>query len=176
MSKADIAYKILVGGLIVLLSMLIISSTSKADALIVDIGAKSDHLIEGDFNEKNHNWVGVGYRFIEKEEYSVQVKGVSFVNSYYEPTKFVAVTGIYTPIVWKDIKLGITGSVGWQEGYYINKEGTVHPNKAKTLGLSNKSVLVLYSLYGELDNIIVNYTYIPESVQAITIGVKAIEW
>ena len=147
-----------------------------AQSLIVDIGARSDHLIEGDFNEKNHNWLGLAYRFVEEDKYSVELKGVSFVNSYYDDTEFYALTGIYTPIKYKDIKLGISGSIGYQKGYYVNQEGTVHPSNAKRLGISNESILVLYSIYGELDNIVINYVYIPDSVQAISFGFKAIEW
>lgn len=159
-----------------ILIMALICSVISADSLIVNLGAKSDHLIKGEFNEENHNWLGLGYRFIEEDKYSVQVEGVSFVNSYYDDTKFVALTGVYTPIKWKDIKLGISGSIGYQEGYYVTSQGTVHPSRAKRLGMSNTSILVLYTLYAELDNLVVNYTYIPESVQAITFGFKVIEW
>ena len=160
----------------VLLVVTLSIGLAKADSILVGIGAKSDHLIEGEFNEENHNWLGLAYRFIEEDKYSVQFEGVSFVNSYYEPTKFVAITGIYTPIKWRDVKLGITGSIGYQKGYYVNREGTVHPSNAKRLGMSNESVLILYSIYAEIDNIVLNYVYIPDSVSAVSIGFKAIEW
>jgi hypothetical protein len=147
----------------------------QADAIILDIGAKSNHLIKGDFNEE-HNWYGIGYRFVEKDDYSIQVKGAQFINSYNDNTKFLALTGIYTPIQIYKVKIGISGSIGYQDGYYVNKEGTVHSSNAKRLGIGDKSILVLYSLYGELDNLLFNYTYIPGSVEAITFGMKVIEW
>lgn len=142
-----------------------------ADSLILDIGAKSNHLIKGSFNEQ-HEWKGIGYRFIGEDSYNVQGKYVEFTNSYSDDTKFIAVTGIYTPINYKGLKLGVSGSLGYQRGYYVSKQGTHYPSDAKRLGISNKSILVLYSLYGEYSNIIVNYTYIPNSVQACTLGIK----
>jgi hypothetical protein len=156
--------------------LLLFAISLSANSLIVNVGAKSDHLVKGEFNESNHNWLGLGYRFIEKDKYSVQIETVKFVNSYYEPTKFVALTGIYTPIKIGDVKLGVSLSTGWQDGYYVNHKGTHHPKIAKELGLDNSSLLFLYSLYAEVDNIVINYTYIPNSVQACTVGFKAIEW
>jgi len=149
---------------------------AKADSLIGYYGAKSNHLVEGKFNETNHNWKGLGYRFVENDKYSVQGDYVEFINSYYEPTKFIAITGIYTPLTYKSWKLGLSGSIGYQEGYYVSKEGAMNPTTGKRLGIDNRSILLLYSFYAELDNIIINYTYIPDSVEAISFGFKAMEW
>ncbi len=152
-----------------------VSTDLQADAIIVDLGAESKHLIEGDFNEK-HSWVGVGYRFIERDKYSVQVKYVDFVNSYADSTQFAAITGIYTPIKYKGIKLGLAGSIGYQKGYFVDSTGTYTASQGEKLGLDNRSILLLYSFYAELDNLIINYTYIPNAVKAVTVGVKVVEW
>ena len=48
------------------------SKKSILDNVIITLGAKSDHLVEGNFNEREHNWFGIDYRFIENEDYSVQ--------------------------------------------------------------------------------------------------------
>ena len=159
-----------------ILVLALVFSSLFSNSLILDIGANSNHLVKGNFNEK-HSWKGIGYRFIEKDKYSVQVKYVSFVNSYFDDTEFLAIQGIYTPFVYKKVKLGISGSIGGQKGYYVTrKDGTVNPSSAKRLGIENKSILILYSLYAEFDNVVFNYTYIPGSVEAMTIGFKAVEW
>ena len=146
-----------------------------ADSINIDVGAKSDHLIEGDFNEE-HSWKGIGYRFIENDKYCTQIEYANFINSYNDATEFIALTGIYAPFKYKGVRFGISGSIGYQRGYYVNLGVTVHPDRAKRLGIGNESILILYSIYGELDNLVLNYTYIPNSVEAIRVGFKAVEW
>ena len=146
-----------------------------ADSINIDFGAKSNHIAKGEFNE-DHNWLGLSYRFIEEDKYSLQVEGVKFINSYNTPTKFIAVTGIYTPLKYKDIKFGISGSVGYQKGYCVSLKGTKNCSEQELKDGSNKSLLFLYGLYAELDNFFLTYTYIPNSVEAVRFGFKALEW
>lgn len=139
-----------------------------ADSSInIKAGSKVSHIAQGDWNEDNR-LIGIEYQFNDNFilEYS------EFVNSYGKDTKFTMATGQILPIQYKYINAGIGLSLGHQDGY-CHKDWNTRRCKD---GMDDTSFIGLPFLVIEIDNVIIRYTYIPNAVEIVTVGFKAIGW
>ncbi len=138
-----------------------------ADSIALDFYAKSKHQ-KSDLNQK-HGWLGFNYRFIETKNYKVQIEYANFKNSFADRTQIATLTGIYTPINYKDFSLGFALATGIQKGYCTLK-------KECKKGQDNKSFIALPYLYAQYQKMQVSLLYVPKEVTAIRIGFKVLEF
>ena len=154
-----------------LLAILIVIGLSisylKADSINIKAGSKVSHIAKGEWNEDNR-LLGVEYQLND----NFIVEHSRFINSYGRPTQFTLVTGQYLPLEYKEFKIGAGVSIGHQDGYCHKDWGT---RQCKD-GMDDTSFIALPFLVAEIDNFIIRYTYIPNCVEIMTFGFKAVEW
>lgn len=89
---------------------------SKADSINVSVGVGSKHFLPYELNEKNGG-IGVGYEYNYNKDIAINLDYLRFVNSYSRDTTFIGLTTNYTPLYYKDYKLGIFGGIVHNDGY-----------------------------------------------------------
>lgn len=150
-----------------LLFLVLFVTNGYADSVNVKVGSKVDHIAKGEWNEDN-KLLGIEYQHND----SVILEYSEFVNSYGKDTKFTMVSLQYLPLEYKKAKIGAGISLGYQEGYCHKGFATTRCKD----GMEDTSPLALYYATTEIDNFIIRYTYIPNSVEIMTFAFKAIEW
>ena len=151
--------------------MVMVVSHLFADSINLDLGAGSNHNKDlGTFNE-DHFWKGVGYQYDHTSNISYKVEYAEFKNSYSNDTIFTGIAPQYL-IGWDKFKVGGSLLIGYQKGYCDNQSfmGSCRANQ------DNESVLILPSFVGELDNLYVSVTGVPNAVLVWRFGVKVIEF
>lgn len=160
--------KLLKSLLCVLIIVGLASAYLKADSINIKAGSKVHHIAKGEWNEDNR-LVGIEYQFND----NLIIEHSSFINSYGKPTQFTMVTGQYLPLEYKEFKIGAGLSVGYQDGYCHKNFDTI---RCENDTMDDTSFIALPFLVAEIDNFIIRYTYIPNSIEIMTFGFKAIEW
>jgi hypothetical protein len=150
-----------------ILMALVFALNVRADSINIKAGSKVNHIAKGEWNEDNR-LIGVEYQFND----NIIIEHSEFINSYSKPTQFDMVTLQYHPINYEKVKIGGGISFGRQEGYCTKGWDTLRCKD----GMSDVSPIILPFIGAELDNFIVRYTYIPNSVEIFTFGFKAVEF
>jgi hypothetical protein len=153
--------------LFVLVVVGLCSAYLKADSINIKAGSKVSHMAKGEWNEDNRLF-GLEYQFNDNFIFEHS----RFINSYGKPTQFTMVTGQYLPLQYKELNIGAGVSVGHQDGYCHKNFNTRQCKQ----GMDDTSLIALPYFIIEIDNFIIRYTYIPNSVEIMTFGFKAFEW
>lgn len=157
----------LLGILVAISFLILLVDDMEASSINIKAGSKVSHITQGNWNEDNRLF-GIEYQFND----NIIIEHSEFINSYSKPTKFDMVTLQYHPINYEKVKIGGGVSFGRQEGYCTKGWDTVRCKD----GMSDVSPIVIPFIGAEIDNFIVRYTYIPNSVEIFSFGFKAIEW
>jgi hypothetical protein len=150
-----------------LLWIFALSTLLFANSINIKAGSKVSHIAQGEWNEDN-KLIGIEYQ--HNDNFIVEYS--EFVNSYGKDTKFAMFTGQYLPLNYNKFNFGAGLSAGYQDGY-CHKDWQTRQCKN---GMDDTSLIVLPFLTAEFDNFIIRYTYIPNAVEIMTFGFKAIEW
>jgi len=166
MYNSDIAKNIILAVLgILLIGLILLGSTSKADSLKATIGVGSKHYLPYELNEENGG-IGIGYGYDYNTDISINIDYIRFINSYNVDTKFYGLTVDYTPFAIDEYKLGVFGGAVYNEGYCgfydYCKEGQ-----------DNTSVLPMFGGVVQLDNLILKGMMLPNTE---TKNIDAIVW
>lgn len=99
-----------------LLILFMLSVGLFADSINVTAGVGSKHFLPYELNEQNGG-IGIGYEYNYNEDIAINADYIKFTNSYNKPTQFTGLTINYTPIRYKELKLG--GFIGtvYNDGY-----------------------------------------------------------
>jgi len=144
------------------------------DSINVTAGVGSKHFLPFDLNEKNGG-IGIGYQYDIREDLSINLDYLSFVNSYNRDTNFIGLTANYMPLYYNDYKLGIFTGVVHNDGYC--KFYDVCRNNEPTT-----DYLPIGGLMIQLDNLVVKGMALPNTktnkIDAVVwmVQFKAIEW
>ena len=157
----------ILGAMLLVMAVALVYDDCFADSINIKAGSKVSHIAKGEWNEDNR-LLGIEYQLND----NFIVEHSRFINSYGRPTQFTMVTGQYLPLEYKDFKIGAGLSVGHQDGYCRKGWRT---RQCKD-GMDDTSFIALPFLVAEIDNFIIRYTYIPNSVEIMTFGFKAVEW
>jgi len=140
-----------------------------ADKLSLDLYAISHHLKAKNRNE-NHQWRGISYTFLEKENYQLKLEYSNFINSFYNKTQIIALTDTY--MIYKNY-FGLSGSIGYQKGYKMDDFGSIGKD---TKNKDDKSFIFLYYFYFQFKKVYITYTYVSKSVEALRVGMIVLSW